>query len=41
MIDVTVQDPTHFDAVVRVGVGPVRGKFKFKFELVPDRSGAA
>jgi carbon monoxide dehydrogenase subunit G len=36
VIDVTVQDPTHFDAVVRVGVGPVRGKFKFKFELQPD-----
>ena len=34
--EVTVQDPTHFDAVVRVGVGPVRGNFKFKFELQPD-----
>jgi carbon monoxide dehydrogenase subunit G len=36
VIDVTVQDPTHFDAVVAVGVGPVRGRFKFKFELQPD-----
>lgn len=36
VVDVTVQDPTHFDAVVRVGVGPVRGKLKFKFELQPD-----
>jgi carbon monoxide dehydrogenase subunit G len=36
VIEVTVQDPTHFDAVVRVGVGPVRGKLKFKFELQPD-----
>jgi hypothetical protein len=39
VIDVTVHDPTHFDAVVRVGVGPVRGNFKFKMELVPDQSG--
>lgn len=36
VVEVTVQDPTHFDAVVRVGVGPVRGKLKFKFELQPD-----
>jgi carbon monoxide dehydrogenase subunit G len=36
VIDVTVRDPTHFDAAVRVGVGPVRGKFNFKFELQPD-----
>ena len=34
--EVTVQDATHFDAVVQVAVGPVRGKFKFKFELQPD-----
>jgi uncharacterized protein len=36
IVDVTVQDPTHFDAVVQVGVGPVRGKFKLKVELLPD-----
>lgn len=36
VIEVTVQDPTHFDAVVAVGLGPVRGRFKFKFELQPD-----
>lgn len=36
VIDVTVQDPTHLEAVVRVGVGPVRGKFKLKVELLPD-----
>jgi carbon monoxide dehydrogenase subunit G len=36
LIEATVHDPTHFDATVRVGVGPVRGKFKFKFELRPD-----
>ena len=35
VVDVTVQDPTHFDAIVKVGVGPVRGKFKVKVELQP------
>ena len=39
VVDVTVQDPTHFEAVVNVGVGPVRGKFKVKVELLPDPSG--
>jgi len=38
VVDVTVQDPTHFEAVVKVGVGPVRGKFKMKVELLPDRA---
>jgi carbon monoxide dehydrogenase subunit G len=38
VVDVTVQDPTHLEAVVRVGVGPVRGKFKVKVEIVPDPS---
>ncbi len=37
VVDVTVQDPTHFEAVVKVGVGPVRGKFKMKVELLPRR----
>ena len=36
VIDVTVQDPTHVEAVVQVAVGPVRGKFKLKVELQPD-----
>jgi uncharacterized protein len=36
--EVTVHDPTHFDAVVGVGVGPVRGKFKFRFELQPNEA---
>jgi carbon monoxide dehydrogenase subunit G len=36
LAELTVRDPTHFDATVGVGVGPVRGKFKFKFELQPD-----
>jgi carbon monoxide dehydrogenase subunit G len=38
VVAVTVQDPTHLDAVVKVGVGPVRGNFKLKVELVPDPS---
>jgi carbon monoxide dehydrogenase subunit G len=36
VIDVTVTDATHFDAVVRVGLGPVRGSLKLKFEMRPD-----
>ena len=36
--EVTVIDRTHFDAVVGVGVGPVRGKFRFKFERRPDEA---
>jgi uncharacterized protein len=39
VIDVTVHDPTHFDALVKVGVGPVRGNFKLKVELLPASSG--
>ena len=39
VIQVTVRDPTHFDAIVGVGLGPVRGKFTFKFELQPDETG--
>jgi uncharacterized protein len=38
VVTVTVQDPTHLEAVVNVGVGPVRGKFKVKVELLPDPS---
>jgi carbon monoxide dehydrogenase subunit G len=36
LIKVTVHDPRHFDAVVGVAVGPVRGRFTFKFALQPD-----
>ena len=38
LVDVSVQDSTHFEAVVKVGVGPVRGKFKLKVELLPAPS---
>jgi uncharacterized protein len=39
VVDVTVHDPTHFDAITQVAVGPVRGKFRFKFELQPSAAG--
>ena len=35
VIEVTVHDPMHLDAVVGVSVGPVRGRFKLKAELMP------
>jgi carbon monoxide dehydrogenase subunit G len=38
VVNVSVQDPTHLEAVVKVGVGPVRGNFKLKVELLPDAS---
>ena len=38
VVDVTVQDSTHFEAVVKVGVGLVRGNFKLKVELLPAPS---
>ena len=36
VVEVVVSDPTHFAATVKVAVGPVSGRFKFKFELQPD-----
>ncbi|HXW04792.1 MAG TPA: SRPBCC domain-containing protein [Vicinamibacterales bacterium] len=38
VVDLKVVDPRHFDAVVRVGVGPVRGRFTMKFELQPEEA---
>jgi len=38
VVEVTVLDATHFNAVVTVGVGPVRGKFKMKAELMPNQA---
>jgi len=38
VVDVAVQDATHFDAVVKVGVGPVRGTFNMNVELLPGPS---
>jgi carbon monoxide dehydrogenase subunit G len=39
VVEVTVHDPTHFDAITQVSVGPVRGTFKLRFELVPGAAG--
>jgi carbon monoxide dehydrogenase subunit G len=36
VVSTTVQDATHFQAVVNAGVGPVRGRLTFKFEMLPD-----
>jgi uncharacterized protein len=36
VVDATVKDETHAEAVVQVAVGPVRGKFKLQLELKPD-----
>jgi len=36
VVQVDLKDPTHFDATVRVAVGPVRGNFKLKCELLAD-----
>jgi uncharacterized protein len=36
VVQVDVKDATHFDVTVRVAVGPVRGHFKLKCELLPD-----
>ncbi len=39
LVESTVEDDRHFEAIVSVGVGPVRGKFKLKIELEPEPSG--
>jgi uncharacterized protein len=39
LVEANVQDPRHFEAIVAVGVGPVRGKFKLKIELDPQADG--
>ena len=36
VLEVAVHAPTHVDAVVRVAVGPVRGRFTLKVALAPD-----
>ena len=39
VIDYQVRDPRNFDATVKVAVGPVSGKFKFKIALDPQPDG--
>ncbi|WPD18244.1 carbon monoxide dehydrogenase subunit G [Thermaerobacter composti] len=36
--ELNVKDDRHFDAVVRIGVGPVRGRFKMEVELQPEEA---
>lgn len=36
--DIKIKDDRNFDATVNVSVGPVRGKFKFNVELIPDQA---
>lgn len=36
--DITVHDATTFDATVKVALGLVRGKLKFKLRLEPDQA---
>ena len=38
VVNVVVHDSTHLEAVVKVGVGPVRGKLTLKVELLPSPS---
>ena len=37
--EVIVHSPQNFDAIVNIGLGPVRGKFKFKITLEPQEDG--
>lgn len=39
LLESNVHDARTFDATVKVGVGPVRGKFKFNIELEPRSDG--
>jgi uncharacterized protein len=39
VLDTQINDPHNFDATVKVSVGPVSGRFKFKIALVPGASG--
>lgn len=40
LLEATVHDAHSFDAIVQVGLGPVRGKFKFKITLAPAADGS-
>lgn len=39
VLDYGIRDEHAFDATVQVAVGPVRGKFKFAIELLPQPGG--
>lgn len=37
--ELTVTDPQHFTAFVKIGIGPIRGRFKMEVELQPLADG--
>jgi carbon monoxide dehydrogenase subunit G len=37
--ELTVADQQHFTAFVKIGVGPIRGKFKMEVEIAPSADG--
>jgi uncharacterized protein len=39
LVEHTIEDDKRFQAIVKVGVGPVRGKFKLNCELTPIEPG--
>jgi uncharacterized protein len=39
VLETQITDAHNFDATVKVSVGPVSGRFKFKISLVPDQTG--
>jgi uncharacterized protein len=38
--ELTVADDQHFTAFVRIGIGPIRGRFKMEVELQPSGGGS-
>jgi carbon monoxide dehydrogenase subunit G len=40
LLEAKIHDAHSFDAIVQVGLGPVRGKFKFKIVLAPQPDGS-
>ncbi len=40
LLETKIHDAHSFDAIVQVGLGPVRGKFKFKIVLSPQPDGS-
>jgi uncharacterized protein len=40
LVEAIVQDGSHVEATVKVGLGPVKGNFKLKIELLPEAGGS-
>jgi uncharacterized protein len=41
LLELNIEDDKRFQAVVKVGIGPIRGKFKLNCELTPIEPGVA